>query len=369
VIGLARLHELTGDPRHEAAARFFHETVTKRHSYVIGGNSEREHFAPAGQIAGHITERTCEACNSYNMLKLTRHLHGWAPDGALMDYYERTHLNHIMAHQHPETGRFVYFMPLSSGARRTYSTAEDSFWCCVGSGLESHSKHGDSVWWHDADTLYASLFIPSRLDWREKGVRVSLETDYPFDERVTLRVADPGPYRAIALRLPGWCANPRLAINGKAAPFERRSGYAVVRRRWRRGDSITLTLPMTLRVEPTPDDPTLAAFVHGPRRRAVDGPCPGAGRRRCGADGDRRFRAPLPPRRATRGPDPEAVLQPLRPPHRSLLSALHGRALGAREEGLRGGRGRAAGARVSDDRRRPVGGAAARAGPRLRRQS
>jgi len=87
---------------------------------------------------------------------------------------------------------------------------------------------------------------------------------------VTLRVADPGPYRAIALRLPGWCANPRLAINGKAAPFERRSGYAVVRRRWRRGDSITLTLPMTLRVEPTPDDPTLAAFVHGPVVLAAD---------------------------------------------------------------------------------------------------
>src|SRR3546814_10300461 len=83
------------------------------------------------------------------MLKLTRHVYGWAPDAALFDYYERVHLNHILAHQHPESGMFAYFMPLSAGARRTWSTHDDSFWCCVGSGMESHSKHGDSIYWHD----------------------------------------------------------------------------------------------------------------------------------------------------------------------------------------------------------------------------
>jgi DUF1680 family protein len=270
LIGLARLHELTGNPAHAEAARFFHRIVTTRHTYVIGGNSEREHFGEPGRLADRITERTCESCNSYNMLKLTRHLHGWAPDGALMDYYERTHLNHIMAHQHPRTGRFVYFMPLSSGARRTYSTEEDSFWCCVGSGLESHSKHGDSVWWHDAETLYVGLFVASRLDWREKGVRMALETRYPFDERITVTVQDPGPFRSIAMRLPGWCASPQLKINGRPARFETQAGYAVVTREWRAGDAITLTLPMTLRSEATPDDPNVAAFVHGPVVLAAD---------------------------------------------------------------------------------------------------
>ena len=278
VIGLARLHELTGDPRHAAAARFFHRTVTERHSYVIGGNSEREHFGRPGRIAGAISERTCEACNSYNMLKLTRHLHGWEPDGALFDDYERTHLNHIMAHQHPKTGRFVYFMPLSSGARRTYSTAEDSFWCCVGSGLESHSKHGDSIWWvgengdgneGGADTLHVALFIPSTLDWR--GLRLDLDTDYPFGDEVTVTVRATGARKlAIAMRLPGWCDAPSLRVNGQPAAFERRRGYAVVTRRWRPGDRIALTLPMTVRAEPTPDDPRLTAFVHGPVVLAAD---------------------------------------------------------------------------------------------------
>ncbi|RHW18910.1 glycoside hydrolase family 127 protein [Sphingomonas gilva] len=266
LIGLARLHELTGDPNHAAAARFFRDTVVERHSYVIGGNSEREHFREPGVIAAAITERTCEACNSYNMLKLTRHLYGWRPDAAHFDFYERTHLNHIMAHQHPETGMFVYFMPLSAGARRTYSTPEDSFWCCVGSGLESHAKHGDSIWWHDDAALYVNLFIPSALDWQ--GNRVALDTNYPFSETVTLTVD--ALDRALAIRLPGWCERPALAVNGEAAEYERRGGYAVIDRAWRKGDRVTLTLPMTLRVEPTPDDPDMIAFAHGPVVLAAD---------------------------------------------------------------------------------------------------
>lgn len=271
LIGLARLHELTGDAADATAARFFSDTVLDHHSYVIGGNSEREHFGAPDVIAPRITERTCEACNSYNMLKLTRHLYGWDGEAAHFDFYERTHLNHIMAHQHPETGMFVYFMPLSSGARRTYSTLEDSFWCCVGSGLESHAKHGESIYWHDAETLYVNLFIPSTLEWQEGGIRLDLDTRYPFSERVTLTVSDaPRKSRTIALRLPGWCEAPAIAVNGAPADFARRQGYARITRRWMAGDTITLTLPMTLRAEPTPNDPRLAAFVHGPVVLAAD---------------------------------------------------------------------------------------------------
>lgn len=271
LIGLARLYELTGEKRHADAARFFHATVTGRHSYVIGGNSEREHFGPPGLISTRITERTCEACNSYNMLKLTRHLYGWQADAALFDYYERVHLNHLMAHQHPETGNFVYFMPLSAGARRTYSTPEDSFWCCVGSGMETHAKHGESIWWHDDATLFVNLFIPSTAEWKERGMKVALETRYPFGEEVALRVTQaPRLATTVALRLPGWCDRPALALNGVPQPIERGGGYARVTRRWKPGDRITLTLPMRVRTEATPDDPRTIAYLSGPLVLAAD---------------------------------------------------------------------------------------------------
>ncbi len=271
VIGLARLYELTGEARQATAARFFHDRVTHRHSYVIGGNSDREHFGPPNQLSKRITEATCEACNSYNMMKLTRHLYGWEGDARWFDYYERVQLNHIMAHQRPDTGRFVYFMPLASGARRTFSSPEDSFWCCVGSGMESHAKHADSIFWHDPSTLYVNLFIPAALDMGDDALALDLDTAMPDRGDVTLRVRR-APRRAsgIGVRLPGWAADPVLTLNGAIVPIVRERGYAIVRRRWQAGDTLQLTLPMALTAEPTPDDPSTVAFVHGPLVLAAD---------------------------------------------------------------------------------------------------
>jgi len=269
VLGLARLHELTGDPAHASAARFFHERVTRHHSYIIGGNSEREHFGPPDQLAGRITEATCEACNSYNMLKLTRHLYQWQPRAGWFDDYERVQYNHILAHQHPDTGAFVYFMPLASGARRSYSNPEDSFWCCVGSGIESHSKHSDSIWWQGGEALYLNLFIPSTLE--ADGFEIALETGYPFADQVRLIIRrTPQARRTLALRLPGWCDAPALALNGTAQLIERRDGYAMLSRRWRAGDEVVLTLPMRLAAHPTPGDARLLSFTSGPLVLAAD---------------------------------------------------------------------------------------------------
>lgn len=285
IIGVARLHELTGKTSDAAAARFFHETVTKHHSYVIGGNSEREFFGQPGVIAGRLSDRTCEHCNTYNMLKLTRHLYGWEPDASLFDYYERAHLNHVMAAQHPDTGMFVYYMGVAPGSKRSWSTPHDNFWCCVGTGMESHSKHGDSIYWQGDGTLFVNLFIPSTLDWAERGLKLELDTEFPFDETVALTIAK-APARAvpIALRLPGWADRPTLKLNGRPAPFERRNGYAIVTRQWRAGDQMELTLPMKLKAEPTTDHPRMVAFTHGPVVLAADlgpgtpaweGPTPG----------------------------------------------------------------------------------------------
>lgn len=271
VIGLARLHELTDDRRAGNAARFFHSTVRHHHSYVIGGNSDREHFGPPDQRANRITEATCEACNSYNMLKLTRSLYGWSGDAGLFDYFERIHLNHIMAHQRPSDGRFVYFMPLASGARRIYSEPEHSFWCCVGSGMESHAKHAESIYWADDRELFVNLYIPSQLDWPEQGLELRLATNMPFGGDSTISIVRaPRKARSIAMRIPGWARSYELKLNGKSVQSDLRNGYATIDRRWQKGDTLELALQMGLDVEQVPDDPSLVAFRHGPLVLAAD---------------------------------------------------------------------------------------------------
>ncbi|WP_028965486.1 glycoside hydrolase family 127 protein [Sphingomonas phyllosphaerae] len=273
LIGLARLHEITGKPEQATAARFFWEQVTRHHSYVIGGNADREYFSGADTIAQHITDQTCESCNTYNMLKLTRHLFAWQPDGALFDFYERAHLNHIMAHQEPVNGGFTYMMPLMSGAKRAYSEREgEEFWCCVGTGMESHSKHGESIFWSGDDTLIVNLYIPADATWKERDATLGLDTVYPFDGEATLTFTKLGKAGRfpVALRVPGWAKGHEVLVNGKPADATQAGGYAIVTRRWKAGDSVTIRLPLDLRLEATPGDEQTIAVLRGPLVLAAD---------------------------------------------------------------------------------------------------
>jgi hypothetical protein len=272
LIGLARIREVSGDAKYATAPRYFWETVTRHHSYVIGGNADREYFFVPDATSKHITEQTCEHCNSYNMLKLTRQLWAWQPDGAMFDYYERTHFNHILAAQNPATGMFTYMTPLMSGSSRHFSRPIDDFWCCVGSGMESHAKHGDSIYWQGGDTLLVNLFIPSTAHWRAKGADVQLATGYPYDGDIRLTLATlakPGLF-SIAFRVPGWAKQAEISVNGAPVEAARDSGYAIVRRRWKAGDVLAMRLPMDLRIEPTPDDPNTIAILRGPLVLAAD---------------------------------------------------------------------------------------------------
>ena len=274
LIGLARIHEITGNPAPAAGARFFWDTVTQHHSYVIGGNADREYFSEPDTIARHITEQTCEHCNTYNMLKLTRHLYGWQPQAALFDFYERAHLNHVMAAQNPEDGGFTYMTPLMTGMAREFSTPkDDAFWCCVGSGMESHAKHGESIFWQGGDALLVNLYIPAEARWERRGATVTLDTAYPMEGQATLRFTrlDRAGRFPVALRVPGWTQGQAVVeVNGQPVEpvFDR--GYAVVERRWKAGDSVAIRLPLELRVEPTPGDDSVVAVVRGPMVMAAD---------------------------------------------------------------------------------------------------
>jgi uncharacterized protein len=265
LIGLARRYELTGDASDKKAASFFWERVVRLHSYVNGGNSESEHFGPPGKLNDRLTYNTAETCNTYNMLKLTRHLFEWRADARYADYYERALYNHILASQNPEDGMFCYFVPLQPGAAKSYSTPFDSFWCCVGTGMENHTKYGEGIYFKGDDALWVNLFIPSELSWKEKGLTVRQETRFPEADAVTLTFDSREPVEvALRLRDPGWASGGmRVSVNGQRITA-RRGGYFEVRRTWRSGDRVEMRVPMSLRLEALPDNPARAAILYGP---------------------------------------------------------------------------------------------------------
>jgi uncharacterized protein len=266
IIGVAREYELTGNPTYRRIADYFWQEVALKRSYVIGGDSDNEHFFPIDQFAKHLTAVTCESCNTYNMLKLTEHIWDWAPSAKSMDFYERGLYNHILASQDPDSGMMCYFMPLQEGRFKTYSTPDRSFWCCFGTGMENHAKYGEMIYAHGADALYVNLFIPSVLHWADEGLTLRQETGFPDEpaSRLYLNLEKPVTL-TLEVRQPYW-AHPGITVrvNDEPVKSEMKDGYVAVRREWHDGDRVTIGLPMALHTEALPGNPNIVAFLYGP---------------------------------------------------------------------------------------------------------
>ena len=269
VVGLAREYELTAEPAYHTAATSFWDHVVNRRSYAIGGHGESEHFFPVEQFPRRLTPNTCETCNTYNMLKLTSHLFSWEPQAAHMDFVERAMINHLASNVGRKPGEFGYFLGLGSVGVKVFSTPFDSWWCCVGTGLENPARYGEQIYAHSADqqTLWVNLFIGSELEWPERGVNLRQETNFPEGERVRFVFTCQGPANfALKLRHPYWCTRPELGLNGRS--FEAASPpstYITIERTWHDGDTVELRLPMTLRLEPLPhSDGKIFAVMYGP---------------------------------------------------------------------------------------------------------
>ena len=267
ILGAARRYELLGEGRYRDVAEYFWRTVTERRSYCTGGTSNEEGWrTDPGRLAAELSGFTQECCCTYNMLKLTRRVFGWTADPACADYYERALLNGILGTQHPSDGMTVYYVPLASGYWKLFGLPRDAFWCCTGTGLESFAKLQDSVYFQDDDGLFVNLFVPTTLDWRERGVTVEQQTRFPEEDTTRLLVRTREPQRfALRVRVPGWTQGGRASLNGRPLEaFASPGSYLVLDRLFRDGDRLELTLPMALRACPMPDDATLVAATHGP---------------------------------------------------------------------------------------------------------
>ena len=277
-VGAAREYKATGTTRYRDIASNAWNLTVNTHTYAIGGNSQAEHFRAPNAIAGYLANDTAEACNTYNMLKLTREL--WLLDpnrAAYFDYYERALLNHLIGQQNPadSRGHVTYFTPLKPGGRRgvgpawgggTWSTDYNSFWCCQGTGIETNSKLMDSIYFFNDTTLTVNLFMPSVLNWSQRGITVTQTTSYPVSDTTTLTVTGnvSGSW-TMRVRIPAWTSNATISVNGEAQSIATTPGtYAALTRSWTSGDTVTVRLPMQVVVEPANDNQNVVALTYGP---------------------------------------------------------------------------------------------------------
>ncbi|MCW3060726.1 MAG: hypothetical protein JWQ02_2547 [Capsulimonas sp.] len=273
LIGTLSRYIQTGRARDGVAARFFWDSVVKHHTFATGGHGKDEYFGPPDELSERVDGRTDEACNIYNMLKMTRTLFALEPDIKYAEFHERALFNHVLGSIDPDDGRMCYMVPVGRGVEHEYQDKFHDFTCCVGSGMESHALHGDGIYYEAGDRLWVNLYAPSTAEWRSAGARLTMDTTLPEGENATLTLSLDTPRRlTLALRRPSWAgAGFTVSVNGApVADLAYPGWYVKIDRTWRDGDIVTLSLPKTLYTEALPDNPSRVALLWGPLVLAGD---------------------------------------------------------------------------------------------------
>jgi uncharacterized protein len=294
LIGSAARYGYVGDPEDILAAAFFFDRVAQHHSYATGGHGLAEYFGPPDQLSARVDGRACESCNVYNMLKLTRRLFSFRPDGSYSDFHERALFNHALASIDPADGTTSYMVPVGRGVQQEYQDMQKDFTCCVGTGMENQALHGYGVYYESADTVWVTQFVPSEAQLTLGKLRIAQETSFPDGDGASLTLTLPSAKEfTLAVRRPVWAGDAfAIKVNGEAVAvpplaslrpgaaggrlttdienLPQSSAFVEITRAWKSGDKIELTIPKSLRLEPTPDNKRVAAIMWGPLVLAGD---------------------------------------------------------------------------------------------------
>ncbi len=285
LIGSAARYEYTGDADDLIAATFFFDRVAQHHTYASGGHGLDEYFGFPDQFSHRVDGRTCETCNVYNMLKLTRRLFSFRPDAAYADFHERALFNHALASFDPDGVRMSYMVPVGRAVQQEYQDMQQDFTCCVGTGMENHALHGHGIFYEGDDAVWVNIFAPATGEL-SNGVKIAMDSSFPDGDSAKLMLTVPRGAKPFALmiRRPAWAGDGyAVKVNGESVAVptlaslrvggaggrdvgldETLSSYVRLERPWKTGDVVELTLPKSLRLEPTPDDKTVAAIMWGP---------------------------------------------------------------------------------------------------------
>lgn len=221
-------------------------SATERRIFVTGG------IGPSGSNEGFTVDYDLPNLSAYQetcasiAMALWGHrmalLHG---DARYMDAVEKALYNGVLSGVALDGARFFYVNPLASlgnhHRQEWFACA-----CCPPNVLRTIASVGGYAYATSRDSLYVNLYLGGSVTAQVGGrdVRMVVQTDYPWDGRVTLTVRDEARF-VLRLRVPGWCQGPTLRLNGRAvANPSRERGYLVLDRAWKAGDAVVLDLPM-----------------------------------------------------------------------------------------------------------------------------
>ncbi len=265
--GAADVAAHTGDEEYMHAMHAVWEDVVHRNFYITGGigsSGRNEGFSVDYDLPN--MQAYCETCASVGMVFWNQRMNALTGDSKFIDVLERSLYNGAQSGLSLNGDRFFYGNPLASTGthfrREWFGTA-----CCPANIARLTASVGDYIYAHTDDALYVNLFIGSNTQLRlnKSDVAVSMETNYPIDGNVKIKVSPPSKTMFdIYVRIPGWVKDEpvpgklysfnhsaplsyTMMVNGKEIPYEYKHGYAVISMEWENGDVIDIYFPMEVK--------------------------------------------------------------------------------------------------------------------------
>lgn len=310
-IGAARVYEVTGKERYKnIALKYWEMAVTKRGSFVTGGQTCGEIWTPMKSMAERLGDKNQEHCTVYNMIRLADILFRWTGDVSFLDYIEQNLYNGIMAQGYfrgghangqsadfPEEGLITYFLPMSAGLRKGWGQKFSDFFCCHGTLVQANAAHNQYLYYQDGDQIYTGVYAASKAIFEIHGTSVTIEQRrdtlsgsfhssstssalqavgdnthiYPHQPDMMKQCfhvsLDQATEFTLCLRLPKWLKRtPELTINGEIVDLAAltRDGFVKVTRLFQNGDELCLSLPLDIYATKLEGSDNLYAFSYGP---------------------------------------------------------------------------------------------------------
>ncbi len=310
-IGAAKVYEVTGNERYkEIALKYWETAVTKRGCFVTGGQTCGEIWPPLHSMAQRLGDKNQEHCTVYNMMRLADILFKWTGDVKFLDYIEQNLYNGIMAQgyfrgghangqtaDYPEEGLITYFLPMSAGLRKGWGNKFNDFFCCHGTLVQANAAHNRYLYYADGDNVYTGVYAASIAEFELSGKKVTLEqrrdtlsgsfhssstssAEQAIDDNTHIYPHQPDIMKqcftvktdgdcefTLNLRLPKWLnRKPELTINGEITDISvlEKDGFVKVRRVFKNGDEISLSLPLDIYATKLDGSDDMYAFSYGP---------------------------------------------------------------------------------------------------------
>ncbi len=258
--GMAQVAKYTEDEELKKACETLWKDIENRKMYITGGIGA----TPAGEAFSYKyylpnDKMYNETCASIGLVFFARRMLEMEPKSCYADVMERAVYNGIPSGMALDGKSFFYVNPMEAepegckeDPQRKHVALPRQKWfgcaCCPPNLARLFSSIAQYAYSENEDTLWMHLYCGGELqkDVGESSVKISVKSAYPWEDQVKISFAMEKETKfTYAVRLPGWCREPSVAVNGEPMPVEKAvEGYLYLSRQWRDGDEILLHFPM-----------------------------------------------------------------------------------------------------------------------------